>query len=69
MGHTNWIRIHFIYGPRHDFMLIAMPNLDGSFTCTLFMPFEGENSFESLKDKEPLKLFLQHISVYCRSDS
>jgi kynurenine 3-monooxygenase len=26
-------------------MLIALPNLDGSFTCTLFMPFEGENSF------------------------
>lgn len=43
--------------PRHDFMLIAMPNLDGSFTCTLFMPFEGENSFESLKDKETLETF------------
>jgi kynurenine 3-monooxygenase len=27
--------------PRHDFMLIALPNLDGSFTCTLFLPFEG----------------------------
>jgi kynurenine 3-monooxygenase len=24
-------------------MLIALSNLDGSFTCTLFMPFEGEN--------------------------
>ena len=34
--------------PRGNFMLIAMPNLDGSFTCTLFLPFEGENSFESL---------------------
>lgn len=34
--------------PRGEFMLIAMPNLDGSFTCTLFMPFEGENSFESI---------------------
>lgn len=43
--------------PRHDFMLIAMPNLDGSFTCTLFMPFQGENSFESLKDKETLEAF------------
>jgi kynurenine 3-monooxygenase len=30
--------------PRGKFMLIAMPNLDGSFTCTLFMPFEGEVS-------------------------
>ncbi|AXG74265.1 FAD-dependent monooxygenase [Flavobacterium arcticum] len=46
--------------PRHNFMLIALPNLDGSFTCTLFMPFEGENSFESLKDKETLKQFFAH---------
>ncbi|WP_297334397.1 NAD(P)/FAD-dependent oxidoreductase [Flavobacterium sp.] len=43
--------------PRKEFMLIALPNLDGSFTCTLFMPFEGENSFESLKDKETLESF------------
>ena len=33
--------------PRGEFMLIALPNQDGSFTCTLFFPFEGENSFES----------------------
>lgn len=37
--------------PRGKFMFIAMPNLDGSFTCTLFMPFEGEVSFESIKTK------------------
>lgn len=43
--------------PRNDFMLIALPNLDGSFTCTLFMPFEGENSFEALKDKDSLEKF------------
>lgn len=43
--------------PRKDFMLIALPNNDGSFTCTLFMPFEGENSFDSLKDKETLEAF------------
>lgn len=43
--------------PRQDFMLIALPNLDGSFTCTLFMPFSGEHSFESLKDKETLEAF------------
>lgn len=35
--------------PRGKFMLIAMPNLDGSFTCTLFLPFEGEVSFENLR--------------------
>ncbi|HET6990591.1 MAG TPA: FAD-dependent monooxygenase, partial [Bacteroidia bacterium] len=27
--------------PRKNFMMIALPNLDGSFTCTLFLPFEG----------------------------
>ena len=34
--------------PRGEFMLIAMPNLNGSFTCTLFLPFEGEISFENI---------------------
>lgn len=43
--------------PRGNYMLIALPNLDGSFTCTLFMPFEGENSFESLKDRESVEAF------------
>ncbi|MFL9845985.1 FAD-dependent oxidoreductase [Flavobacterium rhizosphaerae] len=43
--------------PRNEFMLTALPNLDGSFTCTLFMPFEGENSFEALKDKKALEDF------------
>lgn len=40
--------------PRGNFMLMALSNLDGSFTCTLFMPFEGENSFEHLKDEATL---------------
>lgn len=43
--------------PRGKFMLIALPNLDGSFTCTLFMPHEGENSFESLKTEQQVKVF------------
>lgn len=43
--------------PRGRFMFIAMPNLDGSFTCTLFMPFEGENSFENITNKEEAKKF------------
>jgi kynurenine 3-monooxygenase len=38
--------------PRGKFMFIAMPNLDGSFTCTLFMPFEGEVSFENIRTKK-----------------
>lgn len=45
--------------PRGEFMLIAMPNLDGSFTCTLFMPFEGENSFESIKTENQATAFFE----------
>jgi len=49
--------------PRGNFMLIALPNLDGSFTCTLFMPFKGENSFEQLDSKEKLvAFFAKHFS-------
>ncbi len=43
--------------PRGKYMLIALPNLDGSFTCTLFMPFEGENSLDSLATKEEVSAF------------
>lgn len=35
--------------PRGKYMMIALPNTDGTFTCTMFMPFEGEVSFEKLK--------------------
>ncbi len=45
--------------PRGRFMLIALPNTDGSFTCTLFMPFEGEDSFEQLDDDAALKTFFE----------
>lgn len=45
--------------PRGHFMFIAMPNLDGSFTCTLFLPFEGAASFESLKTKVEARTFFK----------
>ncbi|MCB0402313.1 MAG: FAD-dependent monooxygenase [Flavobacteriales bacterium] len=45
--------------PRGRFMLIALANEDGSFTCTLFMPFEGENSFETLTSKEAVDRFFK----------
>lgn len=35
--------------PRHNYMMIALPNMDGSFTCTLFFPFDGNPSFASLQ--------------------
>lgn len=34
--------------PRHQFMMIALPNADGSFTCTLFLALHGPNSFEEI---------------------
>jgi len=43
--------------PRGNFMLMALANLDGTFTCTLFMPFEGENSFEQLNNETALVNF------------
>jgi kynurenine 3-monooxygenase len=43
--------------PRGEFMLMALANLDGSFTCTLFMPHKGENSFESLKNQNEVEAF------------
>lgn len=45
--------------PRGRFMLIALANEDGSFTCTLFMPFEGENSFETLTNAEAVDAFFK----------
>ena len=48
--------------PRHSFMLIALPNLDGSFTCTLFLPFEGERSFAALETEVDVRRFFkQHF--------
>lgn len=43
--------------PRGSFMMIALPNPDGNFTCTLFLPFEGEKSFDKLKTREDVKKF------------
>jgi kynurenine 3-monooxygenase len=43
--------------PRESFMMIALPNPDDSFTCTLFYPFEGEHSFAALKTNEQVKTF------------
>lgn len=43
--------------PRTTFMLIALPNTDGSFTCTFFYPFKGEESFETLDSEERVLSF------------
>jgi kynurenine 3-monooxygenase len=43
--------------PRKNFMLIALPNRDGSYTATLFLPFKGNVSFESLANEEMIETF------------
>ncbi|MCB9231163.1 MAG: FAD-dependent monooxygenase [Bacteroidia bacterium] len=43
--------------PRGKYMLIALPNLDGSFTVTLFLGFGGENGFDSLTTPEKVTAF------------
>lgn len=45
--------------PRGSFMLIALPNLDGSFTVTLFYPAVGPDSFETLNSPEAVTAFFQ----------
>ncbi|MBU6474893.1 MAG: FAD-dependent monooxygenase [Alphaproteobacteria bacterium] len=42
--------------PRNQYMLIALPNTDGSFTVTLFYPYDG---FEKLKTPEDVKTFFK----------
>ncbi len=49
--------------PRGGFMMIALPNLDRSFTVTLFLPREGENSFGSIETRQQLDAFFaQHFA-------
>ena len=44
--------------PRGNYMLIALPNNDYSFTCTLFFPMAGATSFKTVKtEKDILDLF------------
>ncbi len=45
--------------PRGNFMLIALPNTDGSFTCTLFFPYKGEPSFDTLNNDNEVFAFFQ----------
>src|SRR5947207_6608405 len=44
--------------PRKSFMMIALPNPDGSFTCTLFWEFEGPRSFATNKTDDDVRRFL-----------
>lgn len=59
-GGTHQIEKHALHvWPRGGFMLIALPNLDGSFTVTLFLPHQGEESFASLTEPERVAQFFR----------
>lgn len=55
-GHDAWAMDpgHLHIWPRHEFMLIALPNQDGSFTSTLFAPF---SVFDTLTSREAVLQF------------
>jgi kynurenine 3-monooxygenase len=52
-------RNHLHIWPREGFMLIALPNLDGSFTMTLFLAFKGKYSFDNLQKDQEIKDFFE----------
>lgn len=48
--------------PRGSFMMIALPNMDGSFTCTLFFQMVGPKSFETIKtDADVMNFFKEEF--------
>ncbi|MEM6344174.1 MAG: NAD(P)/FAD-dependent oxidoreductase [Bacteroidota bacterium] len=47
--------------PRGSYMMIALPNLDGSFTGTLFHPFKGENGLETLNTKSKVSQYFKQV--------
>ena len=53
-----WQRDALHIWPRGNYMLIALPNQDGSFTATLFLPKHGTQSFESLTRDAAIDAFL-----------
>lgn len=45
--------------PRGNYMLIALPNVDGTFACILFLPFEGSDSFAQVEGPSEVRAFFQ----------
>ena len=57
-GGTFLLEKHALHiWPRRRFMMIALPNLDGSFTCTLFWPLQGRGSFASLETDDDIRRY------------
>ena len=47
--------------PRGQYLMIALPNLDGSFNCTLFFPYEGPESFAALQTPADVTAFFGRV--------
>ncbi len=45
--------------PRRSYMMIALPNLDGSFTCTLFAPFDGPHGINALRSDDDIRAYFR----------
>ena len=59
-GNNQISKGHLHIWPRGDFMLIALPNMDGSFTVTLFLSYdEGEYNFNNLTTEEKITAFFE----------
>ena len=59
-GGTHAIDPHGLHiWPRGNYMLIALPNVDGTFACILFLPFEGTDSFEQLSTRSSVLEFFR----------
>jgi kynurenine 3-monooxygenase len=59
-GGKHVIETHALHiWPRGNYMLIALPNVDGTFACILFLPFEGADSFEQLGAHSDVEEFFQ----------
>jgi len=59
-GNHQISKDHLHIWPRGDYMLIALPNMDGSFTVTLFLGNEeGEYNFKNLSSEEKIKSFFE----------
>lgn len=59
-GNHQISKAHLHIWPRGDFMLIALPNMDGSFTVTLFLSYnEGEYNFNNLRSEKKITAFFE----------
>ncbi len=45
--------------PRRSYMMIALPNADGSFTCTLFAPYDGPDGLNGLRTPVDVRRYFE----------